>query len=391
MARKNTLEIAKDKYGNNVKNIYTLINASGRVEYYANFMLNGKSYQKKNLTKMFNAKTIKKAEEALEDIKSDIRSGKDPFSANRGHKVREIILETIKNKKPIIAGKDNSQYKKNLESFYNLWVDQPIGHLKLGKVTKEDARKILDNLEGNSKSHKTILRTLVYKVFEDAVQEERIPSNPFYGLDYGTDKPVQELDDRFDISIKKIARKIYIASLDYDMSHRLIFLLSIMTARRIGELHELKFSHINKDEKGNWYVRTTFDITKTGIEEKYPLPEEVVELLPSDILDPEFQNEQLFNFCFSGIFLKYTKMLKQENLNYSGNKKLTPHDNRKLFVSIMTSKGVDSSLADRCISHTKKTVQNIYYRPAYKTRKKVFKQWWKFLREAKEKDIQENN
>ena len=76
-------------------------------------------------------------------------------------------------------------------------------------------------------------------------------------------------------------------------------------------------------------------------------------------------------------------MLKEAGLNYKGNQKLTPHDNRKLFVSILTSKGVDTSLADRCISHTKKTVQNIYFRPSYKMRKKVFEKWWKFLRTTK--------
>ncbi|WP_457747982.1 hypothetical protein [Sulfurimonas sp.] len=54
MARKNKLEIAKDKKGNNVKNIYTLVNSSGKTEYFTSFMLDGKSYQKKNLTKNKN-------------------------------------------------------------------------------------------------------------------------------------------------------------------------------------------------------------------------------------------------------------------------------------------------------------------------------------------------
>lgn len=380
MARKNKLEIVKDRHGNNVKNIYKLVNASGNTEYYANFMLNGKSYQKKNLTKQFGATTVKQAKEALEKIKSDLREGMDPFSENRGTTVRNIILKSIQEKKPKVEGKDNTKYKKNLESFYNLWIDPVIGHLKLGKVTKEHAEKILNNLDGQSKSHKTNLRTLVYKVFEDAFRAGQIKSNPFFGLDYGVEKPVQELEDRFDISINKIAKKIYQASLNYDMSHRLLFILSIMTARRIGELHELKFSHIHKNEKGHWYVRTTSDITKTGIEEKFPLPEEAVELLPENILDPDNKDKRLFNFCFSGIFLKYTRMLNEAGLKYDGNQKLTPHDNRKLFVSIVTSKGVDTALANRCISHTKKTVQNIYYRPPYKARKKVFQKWWKFLR-----------
>ena len=76
MARKNKLEIAKDKNGNNIKNIYTLINASGHTEYYASFMLDGNSYQKKNLSKRYNAKTPTQAIAALESAKTDIRNGK---------------------------------------------------------------------------------------------------------------------------------------------------------------------------------------------------------------------------------------------------------------------------------------------------------------------------
>jgi len=39
MARKNQLKIAKDKKDNTVKNIYTLVNASGKTEYLTSFML----------------------------------------------------------------------------------------------------------------------------------------------------------------------------------------------------------------------------------------------------------------------------------------------------------------------------------------------------------------
>ena len=43
VARKNKFEIAKDKNGNHIKNIYTLINASAKVEYYAKNMIGLKS------------------------------------------------------------------------------------------------------------------------------------------------------------------------------------------------------------------------------------------------------------------------------------------------------------------------------------------------------------
>ena len=59
MARKNSFQ--KTKY----KNIVSLENANGKNEFFANFMLDGVSYQKKNLTKLFGSTTAKKASDML--------------------------------------------------------------------------------------------------------------------------------------------------------------------------------------------------------------------------------------------------------------------------------------------------------------------------------------
>jgi hypothetical protein len=42
-----------------------------------------------------------------------------------------------------------------------------------------------------------------------------------------------------------------------------------MVIRRIGELFQLKYSHINQYSDASWYVIATEDITKTGIIEKH--------------------------------------------------------------------------------------------------------------------------
>lgn len=69
MARKN--DFKKTKYAN----IFTLKTASGENDSYANVMLDGIRYQKKNLTKDFNATTAKQANNELEGIKADFRKG----------------------------------------------------------------------------------------------------------------------------------------------------------------------------------------------------------------------------------------------------------------------------------------------------------------------------
>jgi hypothetical protein len=89
MARKNSF--VKTKYAN----IFSLDKPNGKKEYYANFMLNGITYQKKNLTKLYDSTTAKKASEKLEEIKSELGKGKDPFAATAGDTVKDIVLASI--------------------------------------------------------------------------------------------------------------------------------------------------------------------------------------------------------------------------------------------------------------------------------------------------------
>lgn len=385
MARKN--ELQKTKF----QNIYSLKNSAGKEEYYASFMLGGISYQKKNLTKRFpSATTAKKASEVLEEVKSNLRNGINQFTDNTNkNKVRDIVLKSIDEKKPKTEGKDNSHYKRSLELFYTNYIDPVIGHLTLGNVRREHAEKILASLDGNTKSFKLMLNVLMFKIFETEFRAGRIKSNPFYELDYGSHKPKDDFDTRFNEPMQTIAKKYYKTALEFNPSHRLLFLMSIMTARRIGELHQLKYSHINRYAEENedgestneWYVVATEDITKTGIKEKYPLPYEVVELLPENILDDEYRDEQLFKFAYSGMFLKQSKLIKDANIKLNDGYKITSHDNRYLFVSILVSLGIDSDLADRCLSHNnKKSIKQIYLDIPYTKRKEIFEKWWNFLR-----------
>jgi len=156
MARKNNLQ--KTKY----KNIISLKDASGKTHFYTNFMLDGVSYQKKNLTKLFNATTAKQASEVLEQVKSDLRQNKNHFNSSRDGKVKDIVLDSIDNRKPV--GKDTA-YKKSIKVFYYNYVDPVIGHLFLDKVNDEHVKKIMKSLEGYRKEYKQNLQILMYRIF----------------------------------------------------------------------------------------------------------------------------------------------------------------------------------------------------------------------------------
>lgn len=372
MARKYDFE--KTKY----PGIYSLKTVNGLTEYYANFMLLGKSYQKRNLTKMFGDTTAKQAKDRLEEIKSEIRKGNEPFSNSGSNKVKDIVLKSIEDKKT----KEGSKYKKNLTSFYNLYIDKHIGKLKMENVKESDVQKILNSIEGHSKSHKLNLRVLMYQLFEDYFRAGKITTNPFYKLDYGKDTGKANFDTRLNEPMEDVAKKLYKTIFELTGPHRLLFLFSIMMVRRIGEVHKLKFGHIKQDNNGEWYVIATPDITKTEITEKYPLPTEIIEVLPSEVLEEEYENENLFSFCYSGIFKKWNEMAKKADIKLHKGHSFTSHDNRHLFLSILsTSLGVSMDLADRCISHNEQDkTGDIYFQVPYPKRKEVFEKWWDFLR-----------
>ena len=375
MARKN--EFIKTKYSN----IFSLQKANGKNDYYANFMVDGVSYQKKNLTKLFDATTAKQAHDELEGIKADLRKGNDPFTTTGGDTVRDIVLVNIAKKKPKNPNKDNSRYKRSLELFYNNYIHAVIGHLKLSKVRREHAEKILESLDGNSKSFKLYLNVLMLDMFEKEFRAGKIKSNPFYELDYGKHTKKPAFDIRLNEPMEITAQKIYKSALMYRASHRLVFIISIMCVRRIGEIFQLKNSHINRYSNGEWYVIATEDITKTGIEEKYPLPKEAIELLPDNVLDPELEGEPLFTFSNATMFTHYNKLIAQADVKLNKGYKITSHDHRNLFLSILASSGVDTDLADRCLSHENhKTMKQVYLDVPYKKRKEVFQTWWEFLR-----------
>lgn len=377
MARKN--DLAKTKF----PCIYSLKTNSGQTEFYATFSLEGKTYQKINLTKRFPAQKInsaKKASNQLEYIKAQLRDGKNPLVQSKNN-IRNIVVKIIDEKKPKNDKKDNSHYKKTLRNFYNLYVDPIIGHLKPESVKHHHVDKILAGIKHHSASYQKNLHVLMFKEFENRFRKGELRYNPFYDLDYGTDKGKESLENRLNEPIQEAVRKLYRTTLESAPSHRLMFVLSLMLARRVGEIYKLKYSHVKQFSTKEWYVLATEDITKTGVNEKYPLPKEAIELLPENILDPEEANRPLFSFCYSGIFTKEHKLVKEAGLDINKGYKITSHDNRNFFISVLAELQVETDLADRCLSHqNKKSTKNTYLDVSYELRKQIFTTYWKHLR-----------
>lgn len=363
------------------ENIYTLETKSGQIHYYLNFELNNKRYQRKNITKLFKVKTLKEAVKRFGAIVIMIQEGEDPFSSTiRMETVKDILIDQIEKKKSKVNGKDNTPYKKSLEIFYYKYIDDIIGHLKFEKIRKEHITKILNSIDHLSADRQGLIKVLLYNEFETRFRKREIEENFLYKVNFGPKSKKIKLEIRLNEDIENVAKKLYASILESNYRTKLLLLINLMCVRRIGEIHDLQYMNINIDENGRYFVLVNPYITKTGIYEKYPLPKEVVKLLPDDILDKINKEHQLCKFHKNTIYLNYHRLVKDSKIKLNGDFKITSHDNRNIFITLLVKKGFDSSIADASLSHTISDTKGTYLEVDYETRSHMFEEYWKILR-----------
>jgi len=363
------------------ENIYTCETKDGKTHYYLNFEFNNKRYQRKNITKLYKVKTLKEAKKRFGAIVIMIEEGEDPFSSNiRKETVKDIVIDQIANKKSKYKGKDNSAYKIGLEGFYYKYIDDVIGHLKFEKITINHINKILKMIMHLSSDRQVILKVLLYNEFEKRFRKREIKENPLYDIDFGPKSKKVKLDIRLNEKLETVAQKLYANIIDSNYRTKLLLLINLMCARRIGEIHELLYQDIKIDDDGTYYVLAHPLITKTAIHERYPLPEEAIKLLPNDIHELKSREKRIFTFHKNTIYLNYNKLIEQSNIKFNSNFKITTHDSRNIFISLLVKKGFDSALADGCLSHGIADSKGIYLDVGYEARYNLFDEYWEILR-----------
>ena len=255
--------------------IYSVLMEDGTKNFIARFSYKGTRYSDKNLTKLFGCKSAKSASDKLAVIKGLISENKNPFIETRDT-VDNLMYEHIEKKVPAQA--------KILKYSYDKWSKGIIGHLKIPLVTTTHIEKIRKKMiqEGMSPSTIKKQKDLLSSVFERAFLEGKIERNIIKLIDnmgYNVGKP--KLTQRLNDPLIDVIRKIYTTALTYDLEYRAFMLISIMNARRAGEIHLLEWDDI---EKKCVHVRAettkTFKKAHTGtIVEKYPLSKETRQAL----------------------------------------------------------------------------------------------------------------
>lgn len=72
----------------------------------------------------------------------------------------------------------------NYKSYYNTYIRQTIGKMRIGDISKADCQKIINEMIENGKKHSTMsnLKSCLNRVFEDALDEDIILKNPAKNL-----------------------------------------------------------------------------------------------------------------------------------------------------------------------------------------------------------------
>ncbi len=375
MARKNQLKATK------YVGIKELEMLDGTFNYIAVFSHNGTRYGEKNLTKLFGSKNAKQAFEMLSEIKIDLSKGNDPFST-KSDKVDSLITEYL--------SKQNDGYRINSTATYNKHIKPIIGHLYIDNVIKDHLIKIRTNMEALNLSPNTIKKAkiILSPIFKEAFSGRITDRNILEPIKFGADQPKPALVDRVAEPLIDAIKKIYNVALNEESDYNIAFLISIMCARRIGEILEIKYEDIID---GIVHVRagTAKSYTKlhpNAVAERFPLPKEVLDIIGTG-------SGKVFKHYNRTYINKYAKMIdtkcKLSLKALAEDYPIRSHDNRNFIISIQSKKYGRDFVGTACLSHSNRTsnMNARYHSIELNDIIEVYEDYWEKLRSKNSKSF----
>jgi integrase len=150
----------------------------------------------------------------------------------------------------------------------------------------------------------------------------------------------------------------------------------VLTAHRIGELLQLTKDDIVIDEKK---IISPEEITKTGEEYHFPIPDEClsyIENIKNGLIFPTLKRGSIYN-----IFQRLVNIAVDiGKINFYEGKTVSPHDMRRIMLHIMIINcGVDSMLADSCLSHKQKGSTKNYVDFTDENIREAYQKYWDIL------------
>ncbi|MCT7525414.1 tyrosine-type recombinase/integrase [Aliarcobacter cryaerophilus] len=344
----------------------------------------------KNLTTLFGCTTAKQAYEKVFELKHLYIQGINPFDKNQvinqdkllNHLWDEYIKELIEKKR--------TDHTINLyKQYYDRYCRKSIGNKEISKITKQELLNIvIEELKGKSLITKNRLKLILSPIFDDAVENEVIPTNflkhrTFLLGKYVPEKPkVSQITNIKHIDICKLLYK-YIPKYPTKNSLKeqlpIFTLLNLMTGHRYGELANLTTENLDLDKK---MIKAYKKNTKTKIDTYYPYPEECHEYFLK-FKDLQYDNIKLFPNIIPSSYGRIFKViwretLKENNIKYFN---IVAHDFRQLMLNSMISLGIDSNLANKiCLDHSYNQTLDAYLDIDFNLKLELYNIYWKAMR-----------
>lgn len=242
-------------------------------------------------------------------------------------------------------------------------------------------KKIYDNnLSHVENSTKNQFKRILRPIFIEEKKKGNIYENIIDELET-YEMPVREkLDLRTHEKNIDILRKLYNAIPKYEAlakhqkeEFRNFLMLVVMTAHRHGELRQLTIEDCHLDKM---IIIAPKTITKTKETYKYPIPEEVIPYLKT------IKRGLIFPTLKKGsVDQMFQRLLKLANIETFNGKRISPHDMRRLLLTVMIKDlKIDSVLADTCLNHKQEGTIKHYVSFTYDDVEEAYNKYWEFIR-----------
>lgn len=349
--------------------VYEIIANDTTKQYIVRFSYLGKNYGERNFSNLFGVRTAKQAFDKLQVVKVEIANGNNPFIRKIEKTFESYFNEHLKT----LQNKVKFGDKYNTNQTYKKYIKEPLGNKIISSIEEKDITKILSMMDANGLGNRRKLdvKTVLRPIFNMAMKNQIINFSPLDDIKFGKVKAKPEITYRVIMDLETTAQTLYNNIMKIEnVQDKIILCIALMTARRKSEILKLDYSYIKGDK-----VFVPSEIAKTANVDEFPLPKEVLSLIP--LL--ETSTGKLFTCNNQRPTLQFNKIVKLSNIKFTEDNTITFHDTRNLFSTIMAkTEGV--YLVDRCLSHTQAAIMTKYMAFGYRDRKKVFEKYWDILR-----------
>ena len=349
--------------------VYEIIANDTTKQYIVRFSYLGKNYGERNFSNLFGVRTAKQAFDKLQEVKVEIAKGNNPFTKKIEKTFESYFDEHLKTLKNKVKFGD----KYNTNQTYKKYIKEPLGNKSISSINEKDITKILNMMdaEGLGNRRKLDIKNVLKPVFNMAIKNQLIIFSPLDDIKFGKVKAKAEITYRVITDLEITVQTLYRHIMKMEnLQDKIILLINLMTGRRKGEILKLDYSYIKGDK-----VFVPAEIAKTANVDEFPLPKEVLSLIP--FLGTS--TGKLFTCNNQRPTLQFNKIVKLSNIKFTEKNTITFHDTRNLFSTIM-AKTEEVYLVDRCLSHTQASIMTKYMAFGYSDRKKVFEKYWNIVR-----------